>query len=137
MKEEVYKKSIYVLERSIVSVGDFERLSASQIRKIVADAADSVNTFMSALYGKATTMDKEYLVLEYDIRAKRLIKDLAEIYFLLKKMGEKEFKKVSRDQVKIFGWKNVDLLEKTELIITLNNMKSNMEKIWTAQRYSK
>ena len=115
----------------------FEKLSGGEIRNIVLESYESINTFLSAIYDRATTMDKEYLVLEYDIKAKRLIKDLADTYFTLKKMGEKEFKKISRDQVKIFGWKNVDLLEKNELIIMLNNMKKNMENIWTAQKYNR
>lgn len=137
MKEEIYKKSVSELDRAIAAAGEFEQLSASQIRKAVWDAANSVNTFMSAIYGKSTTMDKEYLVLDYHIKAKRLIRDLSELYFLLKKISEKEFKKISRNQVKVFGWKNVDILDKTELIVILNNMNSMMEKIWTAQKYSK
>ena len=137
MKEEIYKKSVSELDRAIAAAGEFEQLSASQIRKAVWDAANSVNTFMSAIYGKSTTMDKEYLVLDYHIKAKRLIRDLSELYFLLKKISEKEFKKISRNQVKVFGWKNVDMLDKTELIVILNNMNSMMEKIWTAQKYSK
>ncbi len=137
MREEIYQKSVSDLERSVFSASDFERLSASEIRAAVRDAANAVNTFMSALFGRATTMDREYLVLEYEIRAKRLIKDLAADYFLLKKMSEKEFKKISRNQVKVFGWKNVGLLDKAELISILNSMRKLMENIWTAQKYNK
>jgi len=137
MKKEIFNKTMSDLDRIAMAAHSFEKLSAGEIKKVVADAADSVNTFLSAIYDKATTMDKEFLVLEYDIKAKRLVKKLAEDYFTLKKLGEKEFKKISRNQVKIFGWKNMDMLEKTEFIIMLNNMKKNMENIWTAQKYGK
>jgi hypothetical protein len=137
MKTEIFNKSMSDLDRVIMSANSFEKLSGGEVKSVIISAQESVNTFLSAIYDRATTMDKEFLVLEYDIKAKRLIKDLAENYFMLKKMGEKEFKKISRDQVKVFGWKNVDLLEKNELIIMLNNMKKNMENIWTAQKYNK
>ena len=132
MNKDMYEKALFEMEKSIRVIEDFDKLSADQVKRAVSDAARSMDTFISSVLGP-TTILKEYLVIEEEIKAKRMIKEFCRIYFVLRGMGDKEFRKTSRDEVRIFGWKNVDETSKGELLGMLTDIRNMMPRIWKAQ----
>jgi len=98
------------IEKARNLVNNFEKLPARDIKNIVQYLMSAINMRLIHVSQEFEDFDRDFLV-AYENQI--LSKDMGEMYFYLKGLYSKEFKKSDRDMVIVKGWKNNFYIKKT------------------------
>jgi len=110
MDEEVRSKLFLDVEKIVRNFQSFDKLSAGDVKGSFVQLADLANRFVSTLLGREASVDADYFVLK-DLLPEKAFMALCDAYFTVSSLAAKEFSKISRDAVRVKGWKNTELLD--------------------------
>ncbi len=104
------ERAMLELEKAKQLLRDFEALSAQDIKNIILFLMNALNFGVSYLQRDATDVETDFYVLNVNRSTKR---DMCELYFFLKNLSFKDFRKAGKDAVTANGWKNSVFLKKS------------------------
>ena len=106
---------------------NFEKLPATDIKNIIHFLMKSINLTLVSINHDLESFDRDFLVASEN---KIISQEMGNVYFFLKNLYSKDFKKSDRDKVLIKSWKNNVYLKKSyfkDIIDTVEKMVSSID----------
>ncbi|MCW1300795.1 MAG: hypothetical protein OH363_05845, partial [Candidatus Parvarchaeota archaeon] len=104
MQGEFLERAEIELEKAQKIIKKIEFSPGDVVQNCVLALMDSINFICSAILGRLSTVDEDYLIL-ID-RHEKEIGELIRLYFYLKNVANKKYNKVERSVIRVDGWKS-------------------------------
>lgn len=121
------KKPEIEIQKARKLVENFETLPARDIKNITLYLMGAINSKIYHLGEDFDDFERDFLVLSQN---NLVPENMAETYFFLKNLAQKEFRKADRNMVVVQGWKNHKYLKKDHfmgLISSIERMINSLE----------
>ncbi len=113
------------IEKARKIMENFDRLPAGDIKNFFYYLMRAINKKIAS-YDGLRDIDRDFLIINEN---QIFPKEIGEMYFFLKSMYLKEFKKADRDVVVVKGWKNNFYIKKTYFNTILVEVKNMLESL--------
>ncbi|MCW1300796.1 MAG: hypothetical protein OH363_05850 [Candidatus Parvarchaeota archaeon] len=127
LQGEFLERAEIELEKAQKIIKKIEFSPGDVVQNCVLALMDSINFICSAILGRLSTVDEDYLIL-ID-RHEKEISELIRLYFYLKNVANKKYNKVERSVIRVDGWKSSFYLKKSDLEEYLEKVREHINKI--------